>query len=117
MHNRDLMSARYAVESGYEFRKWAGVIPALQFLPEWKIKVIPPFGGAIARFIVVSEFGNISVYLDAYDELGCMDHKPYWEIYPGADGQDPDRFWMNETEELIAGIKKALDRLKPKDVL
>jgi len=104
------------LESLCEWRKWVREIPALGFPPEWKIRIIPPFLGALIRFVVVTEFGEISVYLDAYDNLGCMGMKPYWEIYPGETG-DPVRFMMNETVELIEGIKKAIDYLKPKDVL
>jgi len=96
---------------------WCDLIPPLEFPSTWKIKVIPPFGGALARFIVVTECGNVSVYLDGYDQLGCMG-KPYWEIYPGSDEDgNPDRFQMNETKELIDGIRKTIDKIKPRDVL
>jgi len=68
--------------------------------------------------VVVSEFREVSVYLDGYDQLGCMDKKPYWEIYPGSgESGDSDRFWMAETTELIAEIQKSIDKMKPKDVL
>jgi hypothetical protein len=99
-----------------EWHKWAKEIPALNFPPEWKIRIIPPYLGAIIRFVVVTEFGEVSIYLDAYDNLGGMGMLPYWEIYPGESG-DPDRFMMNETTELIEGIKKAINYQKPKDVL
>ena len=98
-----------------EWRRWATEIPALQFPPEWKIRIIPPLLGAVVRFRVISEFGEVSVYLDAYDQLGAVG-EPYWEIYPGENG-DPDRFLMNETAELIEGIKRAINYLKPRDVL
>jgi hypothetical protein len=104
------------LEALCEWRKWVKEIPALNFPPEWKIRIIPPFLGAVIRFVVVTEFGEVSVYLDAYDNLGCMGMNPYWEIYPGKSG-DPDRFMLNETTELIEGIKKAVNYLKPKDVL
>ena len=110
--SRIQMSAEF--ETAYEWRKWVKVIPALKFPPEWGIRIIPPFQGAIIRFRVVTEFGEISVYLDGYDELGVMG-EPYWEIYPGETG-DPDRFLMDETTELIEGIKKAINYLKPGEV-
>jgi hypothetical protein len=118
MIGRSSRLQRYAVEEAYEYRKWRKDIPPLSFPQDWKIRIIPPFGGALIRFIVVSEFGVVSVYLDAYDELGCMNMEPYWEIYPGSDEHgSPDRFQMNDIVELIEGIRKAINLMKPKDVL
>ena len=115
MNYSDRSNAACEYDRAFEVRSWCDLIPPLELPPTWKIKVIPPFGGALARFIVVTEFGNVSVYLDAYDQLGCMDNKPYWEIYPGSDEDgNPDRYQMNETKELINGIAKAIDNMKPK---
>ena len=102
----------------FEWNKWMREIPILEFPTRWKIQIIPPFGGAIIRFRVVTEFGSVSIYLDAYDQLGCMDNKPYWEIYPGSDEDgNPERFWLYETKELLEGIQKSINKMKPKDVL
>jgi hypothetical protein len=118
MNYIDKVEAACAYDRAFEARKWCDLIPPLEFPSTWKIKMVPPFGGALARFCVVTEFGKVSVYLDAYDQLGCMDNKPYWEIYPGSNEYgDPDRFQMNETTELIDGIKKSIDKMKPNDVI
>ena len=103
-------------ERAFEWRSWIDRIPDIEFPAGWKIRVIPPFGGAIVRFRVITEWSNISVYLDAYDMLGYMANQPYWELYPNEDG-DVTRVMMNETKELIAALKRADDFNKPKDIL
>lgn len=104
------------MEREFEWDKWRNLIPALPFKEGWKIRIIPPSGGAIIRFRVIFENSDISVYLDAYDHLGVMGKLPYWEIYPAADG-DCERFGMTSTDELIAGIQASIDANKPKDVI
>ena len=102
---------RYEVENEYEFRKWMQKIPALHFKPEWNVKIIPPFGGAIARFTIDYNNRHISCYLDCYDELGYYG-KPYWEIYPYTyeDGEiDVFRCDMEDTYTLITKIEKELN--------
>lgn len=99
--------ARRVIESKYEWRKWADQIPYLELPNTYKIKVIPPFGGAIARFIVSNGKKSASVYLDCYDELGYFG-EPYWEIYPCVNG-DTYRCAMDETEELIEEIVKSVE--------
>jgi hypothetical protein len=91
------------VELAREWRIWTNKIPQLQFPADWKIRIWPPFGGALIRFQVNDK---ISVYLDVKDNLGSLG-MPYWEIYPTVDGET-ERFLMNETDELIEGIKRAL---------
>lgn len=104
---------RHAVETHYEWSKWQTDVPYLTFREDWKVRVIPPFGGAVVRFLVrrddTPEGEVVSVYLDCYGELGAMD-RPYWEIYPAEDG-DTDRFYMAETDELLAGIAASLDAM------
>lgn len=78
--------ASFAVEQAFEWRKWADEIPYIQFPQEWQVKVIPPFGRAVARFLVrppgmMGPKDRVSVYLDCYEMLGCWDG-PYWEVYP-----------------------------------
>ena len=53
-----------------EWGKWIDLIPAIKFSPEWEVKVIPPFGGAIVRFLVICKGKTASVYLDCYDRIG-----------------------------------------------
>ena len=91
-----------------EWMKWVKEIPYIQFKKEWLVKTIPPFGGAVARFLV-SEPGiekRVSIYLDCYDLLGCFG-EPYWEVYP-YDG-DVFRCKMNDTKTLLEAIQKSLD--------
>lgn len=103
----EIMLTKY--EQKMEHKKWAAEIPFLSFEPEWKIKIIPPSGGAVIRFVVTDkeERNHVSVYMDAYDNLGYMG-KPYWEIYPSEEGCT-ERFLLEEIEELIEGIERALN--------
>ena len=97
---------RNEVEQLMEYRKWTKEIPQLQFNSEWRVKVIPPFGGAIVRFIVENNGKEISVYLDCYDELGCYG-EPYWEMSPFKG--DTYRCDMNDTGTLLRMIKIELN--------
>lgn len=97
---------RSRVESTEEWHTIAQSIPYLKFPAHWEVRIIPPFGGATARFTVRYEDKTVSIYLDHYSRLGCMDY-PYWEIYPAAGG-DTDRFAMENTAELIAAIDESL---------
>src|SRR4030065_481704 len=92
---------RAQIENTEEWREWRKKIPFLTFPQGIELKVIPPFAGAIARFIARSNGKEVSVYLDCYDKLGCVG-SPYWEVYP-YDG-DTYRCGMNETNELITAI-------------
>jgi len=96
------LKQRCDVEKHEEWRRWCEEIPELQFPSSWNVKIIPPFGGAMVRFIINEK---ISVYLDCYDALGFMG-EPYWEIYPYCD--DTWRCPMNDTDDLIAHIDEAL---------
>ena len=97
---------RAEVEYSEEWEKWRYEIPYIKFDKEWEIKVIPPFAGAIVRFIVRSGDSSISVYLDCYDKLGCFG-EPYWEMYPHKNG-DVYRVRMNNVEELVNQIRESL---------
>jgi hypothetical protein len=90
-----------------EFRKWQKEMPYLTFKPHWQVKVIPPFAGAVARFVVKDGESTVSVYFDVDDTLGYVG-EPYWEIYPDKEG-DNARFLMNETDELIQAISDSLE--------
>ena len=101
--NFETCEQRCNVEKHEEWHRWCEEIPELQFPSSWKVKIIPPFGGAIVRFRINDK---ISVYLDCYDALGFMG-EPYWEIYPYCD--DIWRCPMNNTDDLIAHIDEALE--------
>ena len=97
---------RYKIEADEKWREWAGKVPAITFDAGWSVKVIPPFAGAMARFIVEANGRQASVYLDCYDSLGYM-NAPYWEVYP-VDG-DTGRCLIDDTDELLTLIRRSID--------
>lgn len=106
MENMELEMQRYAIESKEKWREICNKILSLNFKKEWNVKIIPPFGGALARFWIGYKENHVSVYLDWYGRLGCVD-VPYWELYPFED--DTKRYYLEETEELMKDIEKALE--------
>jgi len=98
---------RFAVERSQNWREWAFKIPFIQLKENWVISIIPPFCGAVARFRVRNNDNGktCSVYLDCFDELGCVG-QPYWEVYPIYD--DCSRCYLNEVDELIELIEESL---------
>lgn len=107
----EIMDERYHVEHMEEwdmiFRK-IRECPGIKFDPEWEVRVVPPFGGAAARFRVSYNGKEISVYLDWYDRLGYMGF-PYYEIYPAANG-DVERFDVFDTDNLVNAIRKSFEK-------
>lgn len=98
-------------ESLQEYRKWMKEIPALHFEKEWDVKIIPPFGGAVIRFCIDYNGKHVSVYFDAYSELGWVvdENKnpiPYFEYY---DGEECYRYYMYESEQMMEDIKDFLN--------
>ena len=94
-----------------EYRKWRTKIPPLHFEKEWSVRIIPPFGGALIRFAIDYNSKHISVYFDGYSELAWMCDKndnpiPYFEYF---DGEEAHRYFMNETEQMMADIKEFLN--------
>ncbi len=104
---------RFNIESNEGWRTWAKKMPYLKFDSDWEVAVIPPFAGAIARFVVKKESAYVSIYFDAYSRLGWMwdeeknEPSPYWEIYPAADG-DVSRYYLGEENQMIDDIRKSL---------
>lgn len=90
-----------------ECRKWAQEIPYLKFPSEWMVKIIPPFGGASARFMVKLGEKEVSIYLDCYSNLGNIGGDPYWEIYPNIE-DDNERFLLGEENLMMVAISLAL---------
>jgi len=95
----------YDVEDAFRWDEWIPHIPELSFPSEWKVKVIPPFAGAMARFQVTYQGSFASIYLDVYEILGCFG-EPYWEVYP-VNG-DVGRVAMADTTGLIEMITASL---------
>lgn len=96
-------------ERMYDAREWCGKIPFIPFKQGWLVRPIPPFAGAVVRFLV-SKNGKTytSVYLDCYSQLGLWD-APYWEVYP-YDG-DTFRCNMNEVDRLVEAIEISLNEI------
>lgn len=94
-----------------ECKKWMREIPALHFEKEWDVKIIPPFGGAVIRFWIDYNGKHVSVYFDAYSELGFVyddndNPIPYFEYY---DGEECYRYYMDESEKMMEDIKNYLN--------
>lgn len=108
---RKLRDAQDLIQQKHEWYKWAEEIPYISFPAEWEVRVIPPFGGTIARFWVRPKVGkgdiHCSIYLDCYDVLGCYG-EPYWEVYPH--DFDVFRCDMNDTESLLNAIKESFEK-------
>lgn len=96
----------YEAERIMEYMKWVNEIPNISFPSDYKVKIIPAFGGAVVRFRVEKNGKSVSVYLDCYDNLGCYG-EPYWEVYPY--DNDVFRCGMNNTKELMNAIDYSLN--------
>lgn len=101
----EIFSARLRIESQEEWRESSDLTPAFSLPRGWKIKIIPPFGGAMERFQIQKGDGWVSVYFDAYGRLGAMDF-PYYEIYPYKG--DVARFSVDEIDEMLKAISHSL---------
>jgi len=111
----ELENARIEIEYAEKWGELMYEIPFISFPADFKVRILPPFGGAVARFGVMVE-GNdryISVYLDWYSRLGCVD-QPYYEIYPNKD-EVISRFYLSETEEMLAEIAESLKIIEVRD--
>ena len=107
--NKSLMLSK--VEQMHDFRGWSHKLPAFHFDKEWDVKIIPPFAGAIIRFVIDYNGKHVSVYFDAYSELGWMYDEdeqpiPYFEYY---DGVDTHRYYLDESEQMMTDIREFLN--------
>jgi hypothetical protein len=98
--------------------RWREVeIPAISFPAGWMVQLVPPFAGAMARFVATNTHGvKVSVYYDVNDTLGFVG-QPYWEVYPVegdvlAAEDDNMRFLAAETEQMIQYIARLGDPLR-----
>lgn len=87
------------MEQDLKWRELVKEMPFFEVPSGYQISVIPPFGGADARFLIKRPDGQrVSVYADFYNNLGCMDG-PYWEVCPCGDSvgrcdiADTDTLW------------------------
>ncbi|MFA5409292.1 MAG: hypothetical protein WC343_11030 [Bacilli bacterium] len=108
-----LAQALSTVRSEMEYDRWMYENPYLRFPASWAVQVIPPFGGAVARFCVRNRSGRVvSVFLDCYGAVSGEQRPPYWEISPSADGE-PERFGMEDVAGLMAGLRRSLRKRGP----
>ena len=96
---------RYILEKDEDWRGMVSAIPFIQFDDGWQIQVIPPFGGAMARFRVLCNGKTVSVYLDCHERLGIYG-EPYWEVYPYQG--DVGRCAMADTAQLLTMIRHSI---------
>ncbi len=115
MNSIESFMERSHVEAKEEWRtKWAKEIPYLRFDNDWEVKIIPPFAGALARFIVKKGDKIVSVYFDGYSQLGYMYDKndnpiPYFEIYPSTNEGGVKRYYIDQADEMINDIRIILN--------
>jgi len=105
----EIITASWNLGKIMGWKEWERKIPYIRFPTKWRIKIVPPFVGAMVRFKASSynTGKDVSVYLDCHDVLGCM-KTPYWEIYP-IDG-DTARCEMEDTKRLIEIISDEIDK-------
>lgn len=108
------MKVSLEYDTAFHTKRWCDLIPAIKVKEGWWVRVVPPFGGALARFCV-SKKGlrdSVSIYLDGYSLLGATE-VPYWEVYP-YDG-DTFRCKMEDTKQLVKAIEKSLKQIEKND--
>lgn len=119
-------------EELHEWEKWVEIIyknvPAFDFGPGFQIKIVPPVGGAMVRMLVYFGSANVSIFLDAHNELNgrkFLDQhqyyndpveQAYWEIYPYHDPEtdtadDIKRYGLFEIDTITEDIKRTLQFL------
>ena len=106
-----IRTKRFEVEHEERWSEWIHNMPSLHFEKEWGVQVIPPFGGALARFYIVNNGRFVSVYFDPLNRLGIYGAdkpEPYFEMYP-YDGGDVQRYGIDETDEMMKDIRKVLN--------
>ncbi|MDR6664011.1 hypothetical protein [Rhizobium sp. 1399] len=89
--------------------RWQEIASSMPYVPvrgDWKVRILPPTMGAIARFHVMRGEAHVSVYYDEYCRLGGRDDG-YWEISPDIDGNNA-RFGRDDANELGAAIEMSL---------
>lgn len=114
MDGYELELKRFEIESYEKWRDWCTKMPKLHFKEEWEVKIIPPFGGAFARFTIDYKGNHISVYCDVLSRLGYMvddngEPIPYFEIYPNENG-DCSRYYFDEVDAMMHEIDRLLKK-------
>lgn len=108
--NNDILRSK--TESEEHWREWCGKLPYLHFKEKYEVKIIPPFAGALARFVVKYNDKLVSVYFDGYSKLGWMydnndEPIPYFEAYPIED--DTRRYFITDSDQMMKDIESELE--------
>jgi hypothetical protein len=90
------------------YREWVNKIPHVPFDPDWDVRAIPPFGGALVRYQVRHNGAFVSIYLDGDNSLGYGPDPAYWEVCPFED--DVWRCAIDETDALIYAIRESINQ-------
>lgn len=113
VESRALRMQRFEIEEKEDWDGWCARIPAISMKPDWRVRILPPFSGAMVRFSIRRGEASVSVYLDVFERLGCFGHGdepvPHWEIWPAADG-DNWRCPMEDVDALLDAIEDSLER-------
>lgn len=96
------------------YERWRKELPSLHFDEKWEVKIIPPFAGAVIRFLINYKDKGVSVYFDSDSSLGYMyddndEPIPYFEYY---DGHDTYRYLLNEADQMMNDIRKFLNEVE-----
>lgn len=110
MSNFAIRESSYELEQALDYRRWMEELPFMEIPSGFKIKVVPPWHGAVIRFWIqkvgaVDNQDCVSVYFDSRNVLGSMS-QPYWEAYPIDD--DCQRYFVGEEEKMMSDIIKEL---------
>jgi hypothetical protein len=92
--------SRSRVEVAEDWRGRISEIPYIKWPADWEVRAIPPFGGALVRYMVRLPNGAVkSIYLDCFQSLGFFGQEAYWEVYPV--GGDVGRCAVEDVQELL----------------
>lgn len=115
----DQSKLAFNYETAFEHDKWMEEIPFIKFPDNWQVKMVPPFGRAVVRFFVKRDGMNdrVSIYFDAYGHLGYYGKMgeqpvPYWEVFPGTEDGEINRFGKDDTDGFLEAIKIGLDHIE-----
>lgn len=108
--NIAIRESSYELERALDYGRWMKELPFFTVPEGFKIKVVPPWHGAVIRFWIqkddaVDMENSVSVYFDSMNVLGSMS-QPYWEAYPIDD--DCRRYFVGEEEKMMSDIVKEL---------
>jgi len=103
-----LFDARRTVEKGERWREIMDSIPALSFPADAKVKIIPPFSGAVARFTVERGNAFVSIFADFHDVLTTAG-EPVRSMYSRGQTDGDEVFPIGDGEALSAALAASLD--------